>query len=76
MQNVHNKKDVTTTIISQSTENISYVEDENMLEITESHYILQPGQIVEAAGKPGGVIQFSQLVPLMPVELVQISKEQ
>ena len=74
---VHNKKDVNTAIVSQSTETLSYVEEENILEITESHYILQPGEIVEAGGKPGSVIQFSQLVPLMPhVELVQISKEQ
>ena len=75
-KNVHKKKE-NPSVISQSSEGLSYVEEENLLEITESHYIIHqdPANMLEGGGK-AGVIQFSQLVPLMPVELVQISKEQ
>ena len=84
--NVHKKKD-SRVLTSQSSDSLSYVEEENILEITESHYIITQGSsselVEEAGGLPPktGVIQLSQLVPLqpmvpVPVELVQVSKEQ
>ena len=82
--NVHKKKDGR-AVPSQSADSLSYVEDENILEITESHYIItqdSSSDLVEEVGPPKtGVIQLSQLVPLqplvpVPVEIVQITKEQ
>ena len=82
--NVHKKKD-SRVLTSQSSDSLSYVEDDNILEITESHYIItqeSSSELVEEVGPPKtGVIQLSQLVPLqplvpVPVEIVQISKEQ
>ena len=81
--NVHKKKD-SRAVNSQSSDSLSYVEEDgNILEITESHYIItqeSSSELVEE-GEPTktGVIQLSQLVPLqpmVPVEIVQISKEQ
>ena len=77
--NVHKRKD-NRAVTSQSSDSLSYVEDDNILEITESHYIItqesSTGLVDEVRSpKTGGVIQLSQLVPV-PVEIVQISKEQ
>ena len=81
--NVHKKKD-SRAVNSQSSDSLSYVEEDgNILEITESHYIItqeSTSELSEESEPPKtGVIQLSQLVPLqpmVPVEIVQISKEQ